>query len=187
MTLAGVAKADESPALFFALATPEQFDNGAAAQRSPVQRELQNRYAYRGARRGHGSVGMIGGVSAPLAAKAREIAGACGSTIISGHRRTRVAGTGRMSLHASGRAVDMRGNPGCIYAHLQGWPGGYSTDYGRVKHVHISLGGSEDGLRFAHGGHHRHYAHAGHRHRFAHAHSRYRVAHGHHRVRYARA
>lgn len=100
----------------------------------------------------------LAGVSAPVADKAREIVTACGSTVISARRHTRVAGTGRMSLHASGRAVDMRGNPGCIYAHLTGWPGGYSTDYGRVKHVHISLGGSEDGLRFAHGGHRRHYA-----------------------------
>lgn len=100
----------------------------------------------------------LSGVIAPLAAKTREISNACGSTVISARRHTRVAGTGRMSLHASGRAVDMRGNPGCIYAHLTGWPGGYSTDYGRVKHVHISLGGSEDGLRFAHGGHRRHYA-----------------------------
>jgi hypothetical protein len=188
MTLAGIARADESPALFFALATPDQFDAGGPSIKSPVQRELRNRHAYRGADRGRGSVGMIAGVSAPLAAKAREIASACGASVISGHRRTRVAGTGRMSLHASGRAVDMRGNPSCIYAHLRGWPGGYSTDYGRVKHVHISLGGSEDGLRFAHGGHHRHYAHAGHRGRFAHAHSRYRVVHQHqHRYRYARA
>lgn len=68
-----------------------------------------------------------------------------------GVRHTRVAGTRRMSLHASGLAVDMAGNPGCIYARLRGWPGGYSTDYARVRHVHISgPGGREDGLRFAH-------------------------------------
>jgi hypothetical protein len=52
-------------------------------------------------------------------------------------------------MHASGRAVDIRGNPSCIHGHLQGWPGGYSVDYG-VQHVHISLGGHEDGLRFSH-------------------------------------
>jgi len=92
----------------------------------------------------------LSGVSAPLAAKARQIVSACGSTVISGLRHTRVAGTGRMSLHASGRAVDLRGNPACIYGHLAGWPGGYSTDYGRVLHVHVSLGGREDGIRFAH-------------------------------------
>lgn len=90
------------------------------------------------------------GVSAPLAAKAREIESACGSRVISGVRHTRVAGSRRWSLHASGRAVDMTGNPGCIYARLRGWSGGYSTDYARVHHVHISLGGREDGIRFAH-------------------------------------
>lgn len=90
------------------------------------------------------------GVYAPLADKARQIAAACGSVVISGVRHTRVAGTRHWSLHASGHAVDMRGNPACIYSHLHGWPGGYSIDYGRVLHVHISLGGREDGLRFAH-------------------------------------
>ena len=92
----------------------------------------------------------LAGVYAPLAAKAREIESACGSIVISGRRHTRVAGTRRWSLHASGHAVDMRGDPGCIYARLRGFAGGYSTDYGRVRHVHISLGGREDGLRFAH-------------------------------------
>lgn len=94
--------------------------------------------------------GILRGVAPELAANAREIASACGSRIISGVRHTRVAGTRRMSLHASGRAVDMAGNPRCIYARLRGWPGGVSTDYGRVRHVHFSLGGGEDGLRFAH-------------------------------------
>lgn len=94
--------------------------------------------------------GVLRGVAPELAAKAREIASACGSRVVSGVRHTRVAGTRRMSLHASGRAVDMAGNPACIYARLRGWPGGYSTDYGRVRHVHFSLGGREDWMRFAH-------------------------------------
>ena len=94
----------------------------------------------------------LAGVSGPLAAKARGISAACGSVVVSGVRHTRVAGTRRMSEHSRGRAVDMQGNPSCIYAQLRGWPGGYTTDYGRVRHVHISLGGNEDGLRFAHGG-----------------------------------
>lgn len=96
---------------------------------------------------------MLRGVAPALAAKAREIASACGSRVVSGVRHTRVAGSGRMSLHASGSAVDMAGNPSCIYAHLRGWPGGVSTDYARAPggpHVHFSLGGREDGLRFAH-------------------------------------
>ena len=84
--------------------------------------------------------GILRGVAPELASKAREIVSACGSRVISGVRHTRIAGTRRMSLHASA----------CIYARLRGWPGGYSTDYGRVRHVHFSLGGGEDGLRFAH-------------------------------------
>jgi hypothetical protein len=98
-------------------------------------------------------------VHGPLAAKAREIVAGCGSTVISGWRPgARIAGSGHASLHASGRAVDIKGNPHCIYSHLQGWPGGYSVDYGAVQHVHVSLGGFEDGLRFAHNGsHHRHH------------------------------
>lgn len=64
-----------------------------------------------------------------------------------------------MSLHAQGKAVDVRGPYGCIYAQLKGWTGGYSTDAGRVRHIHISYdeaGGREMGLRFAHGGGHHH-------------------------------
>ncbi|WP_210208619.1 hypothetical protein [Rhodoplanes roseus] len=109
----------------------------------------------------------VGGLVAPLAQKAAQIASACGAQVISGVRHTRVAGSGRMSLHASGQAVDMRGNPGCIYRMLGGWSGGYSTDYGRVKHVHISWGGREQGLRFSHGGGRSRHAHGGGRARWA--------------------
>jgi hypothetical protein len=96
-----------------------------------------------------GSVSLAG-VTPVLAAKAREIASACGSGVISA-----VSRRGNRSNHPIGRAVDMRGNPSCIYAHLKGWPGGYSTDYRSAGHVHISYnpGGQEWGLRFAHGGH----------------------------------
>jgi len=109
----------------------------------------------------------VGGIVSPLAAKVREISSSCGSSIISGVRHTRIANTRTTSLHASGQAVDMRGNPRCIYQHLAGWAGGYSTDYGRVQHVHISYsgGGREWGLRFAHGTHH-------HRARYAHLQNR---------------
>jgi hypothetical protein len=103
------------------------------------------------------------GMAPELAAKVAEIARSCGSSIISGVRHTRVAGTRHWSQHANGTAADLSGNPRCIYASLQRWPGGYSTDYGRVGHVHISIGGREAGLRFAHHRHpakrrHRHYA-----------------------------
>lgn len=110
------------------------------------QRTLNKRFARRLIR----SESMLAGVYGPLADKAREIEAACGSSVISGVRHTRVAGTRHWSLHASGHAVDMQGNPSCIYAHLRGWPGGYSVDYGRVRHVHVSLGGREDGIRFVH-------------------------------------
>ena len=96
-----------------------------------------------------GSVSLAG-VTPVLAAKAREIASSCGSSVISA-----VSRRGNRSNHPIGRAVDMRGNPSCIYGHLKGWPGGYSTDYRSAGHVHISYnpGGQEWGLRFAHGGH----------------------------------
>lgn len=101
------------------------------------------------------------GVRPELVALASTLASACGSRVISGYRHTHVAGTRRWSLHASGKAIDVAGNPTCVYSHLRSWPGGVSIDYGRVQHVHISYdpeGGREMGLRFAHYGHRR-YAH----------------------------
>jgi hypothetical protein len=107
--------------------------------------------------RRHREPNSAAGIHGQLEAKAHEIVSNCGSTIISEFRRgARIAGSGHASMHASGRAVDIKGNPKCIYSHLQGWPGGYSVDYGSVQHVHISLGGFEDGVRFSHhGSHHR--------------------------------
>lgn len=102
------------------------------------------------ARPRHPGRGMLSGVSAPLRALAGRLSRECGAVVISGRRHTRVAGSGRLSLHATGRAIDVRGDYRCIYARLRGWPGGVSTDAGAVRHVHISLGGREDGLRFAH-------------------------------------
>lgn len=116
-------------------------ERGSKRQRVPVPRPRP------------GDVAPLSSVVAPLAAKAREIASICGSHIISAVRHTRIPGTGgRLSLHASGRAVDIKGNPSCIYAQLHGWPGGVSVDYGRVQHVHVSYapGGSEWGVRFNH-------------------------------------
>jgi hypothetical protein len=91
------------------------------------------------------------GVTPVLAAKAREIEATCGSVIISAISKRPIR-----SNHPSGRAVDVEGNPGCVYALLKDWPGGYSTDYAAVRHVHISYnpGGQEWGIRFAHGQHH---------------------------------
>ncbi len=104
-----------------------------------------------GARDGcRSGVGALSCVTPQLGAKAREIVDACGSEVVSA-----IAGRPNRSNHPAGKAVDLKGNPSCIYAHLHGWPGGYSTDYGRVNHVHISYnpGGQEWGVRFVHGGH----------------------------------
>jgi len=100
-----------------------------------------------------------------------------------------VRGTRRVSLHCLDKAADFTVRDySCAYIHLQGWPGGFSTDPKIVGHVHISLGGREDGLRFVHGGHggskiaakarHRHYASTSPRHM-----TRARVAHNHHQQR----
>jgi hypothetical protein len=107
-----------------------------------------------------------------LAVKAREIVAACGSVVVSAHRPgARVRGTRTMSLHSRtpAEAVDLKGNPACIYSHLHGWRGGYSTDYARVKHVHISLSsdGRESGKRFAHGHSKKRYAKAKRRYAYA--------------------
>jgi hypothetical protein len=104
-----------------------------------------------------------------LAAKVGEIIDRCGSQLISGYRpHARVAGTNHPSLHSTwpARAADIRGNPSCAYALLANWPGGFSTDYFHVQHIHLSysppgsgyLGGREWGRHFVHGGRHR-YAH----------------------------
>ena len=101
--------------------------------------------------RGRGG-SSLSGITPPLAAKAREIVAACGARVVSGIRHSYVKGTRLTSLHASGHAVDISGNPRCIYRALADWAGGYSTDYALVHHVHISYAprGREWGARFAH-------------------------------------
>jgi hypothetical protein len=101
------------------------------------------------------AVGAAYNVVATLADKAAEIVAACGSKVISDFRPGAViAGTNHRSLHAVHKAIDIAGNPACIYSHLTSWPGGYSTDYARVAHVHVSYdpNGQEWGARFVHGG-----------------------------------
>lgn len=91
-----------------------------------------------------------------LAVKVAEILQTCpGARMSSGYRRgARVAGSGKPSLHSHypSKAADLAGNPSCILKHLAGWPGGRSTDYGAVRHYHISYapGSREWGARFAH-------------------------------------
>lgn len=92
---------------------------------------------------------------AELRAKVAEIVDACGTHVLRTFTPGAViAGTQHLSEHAFCRAADLAGNPACIYAHLRGFRGGVSTDYGRMRHVHVSWhpGGWEQGVRFAHGG-----------------------------------
>lgn len=107
------------------------------------------------------AVGLANGLVGPLEAKVEQIESSCGSRIISGVRHTYVAGTHRISLHSYGEAADMQGNPRCMYLLLHDWPGGYSVDYNKVHHIHISYepSGREWGARFVHGGHHRRHHH----------------------------
>jgi hypothetical protein len=118
-------------------------------------RNVKHRTARSVSKHRTGRLVSLSGVTPVLAAKAREIVADCGSVVIS-----TISARGNRSNHPAGRAVDLRGNPRCIYAHLKGWPGGYSTDYSAVAHVHVSYnpGGQEWGLRFAHNSHGRHRA-----------------------------
>ncbi|MBO0758161.1 MAG: hypothetical protein J2P54_20120 [Bradyrhizobiaceae bacterium] len=130
-----------------------------------MSRAPHSDHAHSAHRHGHGPA--LSDLTPTLANKVSEIMSACGARLISGYRPgARVAGSGHPSLHSvyPSRAADLAGNPHCIYANLQGWPGGYSNDYASVRHVHISysppgtgyLGGREWHARFAHfgGGHH---------------------------------
>lgn len=96
----------------------------------------------------------LAGVVEPLAAMSRRLMAECGASVISGVRKTYVRGSGKQSLHWTGHAVDIVGNPRCLYATLAKakWPGGMSTDYSAVRHVHLShkRGGREWGRKFAH-------------------------------------
>lgn len=149
-SLAHHARAEDRPMAYAPAAEPLAARPAAIAIRNGLSRPLSRARAGLVARRPHGEPAMLSGVSAPLRALAGRLSRECGAVVISGRRHTRVAGSGRLSLHATGRAIDVRGDYRCIYARLRGWPGGVSTDAGAVRHVHISLGGREDGLRFAH-------------------------------------
>lgn len=88
--------------------------------------------------------------SPELIAKTKEIVRECGSKVVSAR-----SPRSNHSNHPIGRAVDLQGNPQCIYRMLSDWPGGYSTDYNSApncRHVHISYnpGGQEWGSRFRH-------------------------------------
>lgn len=152
------------PAFAKAVACTDRYcsDWGAKPQRQSVAKRVRHKivrhrtiktYARRPARYDASLRRSSAGLVAPLKAKAETILAACpGAFIMSAVRNTRVRGSGRISLHATGRAVDMAGNEPCIRRQLAGWAGGASRDYYRVRpnHYHISWGGSEHGKRFVH-------------------------------------
>jgi hypothetical protein len=109
----------------------------------------------RSVRRQHHRSLSISGLPEPLVRKVEEIKQHCpGFHVVSAYRPgARVAGSGRLSLHAVHKAVDIAGpHPQCAYARLHGWPGGVSIDYARVHHIHMSWSphGHEWHARFAH-------------------------------------
>lgn len=100
---------------------------------------------------GHGHVHVHNtrtgpGIPGPVRTALNQVSSQCQGFRIVSHFRpgAHVAGTRRVSLHASGRAVDFRvSNWGCAYHALRGWGGGISMDAPRVHHIHISYGGHE--------------------------------------------
>lgn len=152
---------------FFSQERPAAAQRGHRARRHAVvkrkvhaakHRAYKARSAARFGKSGHrfsarGSISLVG-VVAPLQVKTADILASCpGARVISAVAHRYVRGSGRLSLHATGRAVDISGpSPGCIYGRLKDWPGGVSTDYGAVRHVHVSYfpSGREWGARFAH-------------------------------------
>lgn len=88
--------------------------------------------------------------AASLSRIAARLKAECGAKIVSTYRQTRIAGTRVMSCHAYGQAFDVTGNYACIYRVLRSWPGGYTVDAGRCRHVHVSSCAREWGLRFRH-------------------------------------
>jgi len=95
----------------------------------------------------------------PLQIKLAEIQASCsGFRVIStvagpGAHSRFVAGTRRISLHALNLAADVVVNSyKCLFARIVHWRGGASVDPQIVRHVHLSYGGREDGIRFHHHG-----------------------------------
>lgn len=91
------------------------------------------------------ATGSAGGVNGKLTSAVRYVAARCsGVRVISGVRKTRIAGSRRRSLHWTGNAVDFRADSySCAYRALKkyGWRSGMSRDGSRCRHIHISFGG----------------------------------------------
>ena len=95
-------------------------------------------------------VSRSSGGSASLSGIVARLRSQCGAKVISSHRPGSRTPGGQQSCHATGQAVDMTGNYACMYGVLKSWPGGYTTDAGRCRHIHISSCKMEWGMRFNH-------------------------------------
>jgi hypothetical protein len=114
-----------------------------SARKRHYHRKRYHRRHYRARATGYSGGGSLGGIVSTLQAK-------CGAKVISGFRAGAVIPGGGQSCHATGQAVDMVGNYACMYSVLRSWPGGYTLDLGRCKHIHISSCRREWGMRFNH-------------------------------------
>jgi hypothetical protein len=83
----------------------------------------------------------------------RKAAAQCGITIDNTWRKNARKPNGRPSLHASWRAADITSKDyPCVMRVLTDWPGCLSTDWRRMKHIHIddSHYGAKPRCRFTH-------------------------------------
>jgi hypothetical protein len=145
------AKADHCPD--WAAACTHPFAGGVTAAASAPGRRARGRDRAARPRAGVSTAGMPPQLIAAIADVQRQCPG---FRVTSGFRRgARVRGSGRPSLHASNKAVDIAGGSfTCAYAVLAGFGGGMTTDAHRVRppHIHLSWapGSGEFGRRFAH-------------------------------------
>ena len=116
-----------------------------AKKRKSYSRHYSKR---RYAKQRRSAVAYSGGAS--LSEIVARLQSQCGAKIISSVRPGARTPFGVQSCHATGQAVDMTGNYACMYSVLRSWPGGYTTDSGRCRHIHISSCRMEYGLRFKH-------------------------------------
>jgi hypothetical protein len=119
-------------------------DQASAAKRKYVRKKRHvKRYSRRAAVAGYSGGASLGGIVSTLQAR-------CGAKVISALRPGSKTPFGVASCHSTGQAVDMTGNYACMYSVLRSWPGGYTLDSGRCRHIHISSCKMEWGMRFNH-------------------------------------
>lgn len=115
----------------------------AKKKRSYKRKTYKQKTYKRGSASGYSGPASLGGIVSQLQSK-------CGAKVISSLRPGSKTPFGVASCHSTGQAVDMTGNYACMFSVLRSWPGGYTTDPGRCKHIHISSCKMEWGMRFKH-------------------------------------